>query len=145
MEAISTESRERDLSQLLALAERRVVARLNEVLDTAGCGVDEWRVLSLLADGRGHAMTEIAEYAMLPAPTLTKLIDRMVSANRVHRRVDDADRRRVLVLLTPRGRETHETLSGAVQAEWDRLGATVGRDDLALLTALLTRIAGRLA
>jgi len=145
MKAISTESRERDLSQLLTLVERRVVARLNEVLDTAGCGVDEWRVLTLLADGHGHPMTEVAEYAMLPPPTLTKLIDRMVSANRVYRRVDDADRRRVLVLLTARGRAMHERLSAEIDAEWDRLGATVGREEMALLGVLLTRVAGRLA
>jgi DNA-binding MarR family transcriptional regulator len=145
MEATSTGARERDLAQLLALVERRVAGRLATALAAADCSVDEWRVLSLLADGRGHAMTEIAEYALLPPPTLTKLIDRMVSANRVHRLVDEADRRRVLVFLTPRGRAEHAALSATIDQEWERLESVVGREETALLSALLTRIAGRLA
>ncbi|WP_433328947.1 MarR family winged helix-turn-helix transcriptional regulator [Spirillospora sp. CA-294931] len=141
MEATGTGARERDLARLLALVERRVAGRLAAALS---CSVDEWRVLSLLGDGRGHAMTEIAEYALLPPPTLTKLIDRMVAANRVHRRVDDADRRRVLVFLTPRGRDEHAALSATIEREWDHLDSVVGREEMALLSALLTRIAGRL-
>ncbi|WP_242901987.1 MarR family winged helix-turn-helix transcriptional regulator [Actinomadura terrae] len=145
MEAIRTGRSERDFSQLLALVDRRVAARLTAVLAEAGRGLDEWRVLGLLADGRGHAMTEVAEHAMLPPPTLTKLVDRMVSANLVHRRVDDGDRRRVLVFLTPRGRETHATLAAAIDAEWERLSDAVGPEEMALLGALLSRVAARLA
>jgi len=40
-------------------------------------------VLSFLGDGDGHPMTAIAEFAMLPPPTLTKVVDRMVSLNLV--------------------------------------------------------------
>ncbi|TDD69768.1 MarR family winged helix-turn-helix transcriptional regulator [Actinomadura rubrisoli] len=144
MEATKTAKRERDLTQLLTLVERRVVSRLSAALTAGDCSIDEWRVLSLLADGRGHAMTEIADYAMLPPPTLTKLIDRMVSSNRVYRRVDDTDRRRVLVFLTPRGREKHTALSAVVDDESNRLAAAVGPEETALLSALLTRIAARL-
>ncbi|WP_131735702.1 MarR family winged helix-turn-helix transcriptional regulator [Actinomadura roseirufa] len=144
MEAVRTGERERDLAHLLTLVERRVVSRLAAVLAAAGHSVDEWRVLSLLADGHGHAMTEIAEHALLPPPTLTKLIDRMVAANLVHRRVDSADRRRVLVFLTPHGRERHAGLAAVVDGESDRLAAAVGPEEAALLGALLTRIAGRL-
>ncbi|MFP3962724.1 MarR family winged helix-turn-helix transcriptional regulator [Actinomadura fulvescens] len=144
MEATSTGRRERDPGRLLALVERRVAARLAAALTPAGCGLDEWRVMSLLADGHGHAMSEIADYALLPPPTLTKLIDRMVSANRVHRRVDDADRRRVLVFLTPRGREQYDTLAAAIDDEWERLASVVGREEMDLLGVLLSRLASRL-
>lgn len=54
-------------------------------------------------------MTEIADFAMLPAPTLTKLMDRMVSDNLVYRRADERDRRRVAPYLAEPGR-------GAVRA-----------------------------
>lgn len=145
MAAIRTESRERDLARLLALVERRVVARLATALTEAGCTVEEWRVMSLLADGAGHAMTEIAEFALLPPPTLTKLIDRMVSANHVYRRVDDADRRRVLVFLSTRGRAKYQALGAAIDAEWDAVASTAGREEIALLGALLSRVADRLA
>jgi MarR family transcriptional regulator, organic hydroperoxide resistance regulator len=144
MEATGTGRRGRDLAQLLALVERRVAARLASALTEGGRSTDEWRVLSLLADGHGHAMTEIAEYALLAPPTLTKLIDRMVSANQVHRRVDDNDRRRILVFLTERGRAEHSTLAAAIDQEIDHIAAAVGHEEMALFGALLTRIATRL-
>ena len=50
---------------------------------------EQWRALSILADNRRHTMTELAEGALLPAPPLTKLVDRMAAANLVHRRVDE--------------------------------------------------------
>ena len=46
-------------------------------------------------------MTEVAEFAMPPAPSLTKVVDRMVSLNLVYRRPDLRDRRRVLIHRRP--------------------------------------------
>ncbi|MGI5169561.1 MarR family winged helix-turn-helix transcriptional regulator [Spirillospora sp. CA-253888] len=133
-----------DPAHLLTAVERQVTARLSAALAEAGCTPEEWRVLALLADGRGHPMTEIAEYAMLPPPTLTKLIDRMVAANRVHRRVDDADRRRVLVLLTERGRAAHARLADLADRAWHTVRETLGPEEADRLTALLSRAAARL-
>src|SRR2546427_552576 len=67
--------RELDFARQLTLVERSVVLRLAEALKAEGATIEEWRVLSLLGDGSGHAMNEIAEFAMLPAPTLTKIVD----------------------------------------------------------------------
>lgn len=69
----------------------------------------------------------------------------MVSANRVYRRVDDTDRRRVLVFLSSRGRGLYRKLSQVVEDEGDALVAAAGREEMALLGALLARVAGRLA
>jgi DNA-binding MarR family transcriptional regulator len=133
-----------DLARLLTLVERSLVVRLGEALKADGATIEEWRVLSLLGDGTGHAMTEIAEYAMLPAPSLTKVVDRMVSANLVHRRVDDADRRRVLVFATDRGSQAIQRWASTVEHEYNDVVTAIGDEETALLRALLTRAAGRL-
>src|SRR5436190_13069621 len=130
-----------DPVRLLSMVERRVTARLAAGLEAAGSTPEEWRVLSLLSDGRGHPMSELAEYALLAAPTLTKVIDRMVSANLVYRRVDEIDRRRVLAFLSERGRAAHEALAAVVDRHGRELEAAAGREELALLGALLSRIA----
>ncbi len=96
---------ELDLARALTLVERSVVQRLGEALKAEGATLEEWRVLSFLGDGTGHAMAEVAEFALLTAPTLTKVVDRMVSLGLVLRRVDDTDRRRVLVFASDRGAE----------------------------------------
>lgn len=121
-----------ELLQLLTRAERLLARRLRAVLEQEGRTLDEWRVLSLLSDGNGHHMGEIADFAFLPAPSLTKLMDSLVDANLVYRRVDDLDRRRIRAFLTPRGRQLHGRIDDRVRASWAELGI----DDGALIDAL---------
>jgi DNA-binding MarR family transcriptional regulator len=134
-----------ELAHALTRAERSVTRRLACAIEDEGCTVEDLRVLLLLADGRGHAMSDVAEFALVPAPSVTRLIDRMVTNGLVHRTADPGDRRRVLVHLTPRGRalqrrldeivrrEQHALLAGAEPAETERL--------LGLLGGLVDRLA----
>ncbi|MFC4034287.1 MarR family winged helix-turn-helix transcriptional regulator [Streptomyces polygonati] len=125
-----------DLAHLLSHAERRLVRRLAAVLAAEGCAVEQWRVLSAVADGAGHPMTEIAEYALLPAPSLTKLVDRMVADNLVYRRPDPGDRRRVLLHLAARGRILHQRAAHRVAEDQAALRAALPADPDDLARAL---------
>jgi DNA-binding MarR family transcriptional regulator len=115
-----------ELARLLSHTERRLAQRLAAVLAEEGCSVEQWRVLSIAADGQGHPMTEIAGYALLPAPSLTKLVDRMIADNLVYRRPDPADRRRVLLHLSARGRILHERAAHRVHTDQVRLLDAIG-------------------
>ncbi len=130
--------------RLLSLAERAVTQRLDEALRAHGAGIDQWRILSLLVERGGCPMNVVADHAMLLAPKLSKLVDRMVSANLVLRRTDEHDRRRVLIAATPRGRQAltvWDAASATVQQEFrEILGA-----DAALLDDLLRRLSHGLA
>jgi DNA-binding MarR family transcriptional regulator len=134
-----------ELLSLLTRAERLAVRRVQSVLDEFDCSVEAWRVLDLLSDGQGHNMTALADHAFLPAPTLTKLIDQLVDQNLVFRRIDPADRRRVLAHLTPRGKRRQEQLAREVRADWAELAPLLTEDDRERLHALLDRLAGALA
>jgi DNA-binding MarR family transcriptional regulator len=116
------------------------------VLDEFDCSVEAWRVLDLLSDGQGHNMTALADHAFLPAPSLTKLIDQLVDQNLVYRRVDPADRRRVLAHLTPRGVQRWQQLVREVRADWAELEPLLGDlgEEGARLEVLLDRLAGTL-
>lgn len=121
----------------LSRAAYRVQRRIEEVVrPPEGPGLDAWRVLDLLADGHGHPMSEIATHAMVPAPTLTKIVDRLVDRGLVYRRPDDVDRRRVLVLLAQRGRDQHAALRPAVAAVEREVLDLLGADADAVLAAL---------
>ncbi|WP_427917845.1 MarR family winged helix-turn-helix transcriptional regulator [Streptomyces sp. cg40] len=127
------------LAHLLSHAERRLGLRMAAVLAEEDCSVEQWRVLSIIADGRGHPMTEIADQALMPAPSLTKLVDRMVAGNLVYRRPDSADRRRVLLHLTARGRTLHERAAHRLLTDQTRLlDAIEDQGDLVRLLARLT-------
>ncbi|MFF3997618.1 MarR family winged helix-turn-helix transcriptional regulator [Streptomyces cyaneofuscatus] len=134
-----------DLLHLLTRAERLAARRIQSVLDAYDCSVDAWRVLDLLSGDEGRSMTALAEDAALPAPTLTKLIDQLVDQNLVFRRVDPADRRRVLVQLTPRGLRRRRQLSRAVRAEWGPTPPGLTEDEEGQLMPLLGRLSGALA
>lgn len=130
--------------RLLTLVERAVTQRLDEALRAKGSGIDQWRILSLLVERGGCPMNVVADHALLLAPKLSKLVDRMVSANLVLRRADEHDRRRVLIIASARGRQA--------LAEWDVASAEVQQQfreilgsDAALLDDLLRRLSRALA
>jgi DNA-binding MarR family transcriptional regulator len=128
----------RDLAHQLSRAERLLSGRMSALLENERCTLEEWRVLKILADGQGHIMTEVADFAMLPAPSLTKLMDRMVSEGSVYRRADDRDRRRVLAYLAERGRSRYERAAALLTAAEAELAVRLG--DAGDLSRWLTRL-----
>lgn len=132
------------LAHLLSQVESRVTRRLVTVLRAHDCELAEWRVLRLLSDRRGRSMSEIKDFVMLPGPTLTKLIDRMVANNLVYRRGDLVDRRRVLVFLAPRGLAKYEIIRAAVDSDQMELAERIGDEQLAELTRALSHVADAL-
>lgn len=110
--------------RLLSVVERAATQRLDDALRAAGTDIDQWRILSLLVERGGSPMNAVAEHALLLAPKLSKLVDRMVSANLVHRRADEGDRRRVLIFATDRGRQAlagWDVAAGAVREQFTEI------------------------
>lgn len=91
------------IANLLATAHRRMVARMNVELKPVGISIDMWVVLGSLKDMPGQSMTSLADGLSLNLPTVTKLMDRMVSDNLTYRKPHHSDRRRVLIFPTERG------------------------------------------
>jgi MarR family transcriptional regulator, organic hydroperoxide resistance regulator len=91
------------LAYLLAQANREINRQLESRLSQEGVPVEQWRILKVLSDGNGHSMGELADAVLLNHPTLTKMIDRMVSDALVYRVQDPDDRRKVLMFSSDRG------------------------------------------
>jgi DNA-binding MarR family transcriptional regulator len=134
------------LVELLDRVDRAVAAALAPITAAEGVSRDGWRVLLMLARGGGRSMGEIASHTALPAPTATRVVDKLVESGLASRRTDPVDRRRVLVHLAADGRSVIERVCGRVER---RVGAVLGaaptpeRARLAeLLEALATRPAG---
>jgi DNA-binding MarR family transcriptional regulator len=125
---------------LITAVERQLTTAVAADLQREGVTLEQWRVLSCLSGREGRAMNEIASDALLPPPTLTKVVDRLVAANLVHRRSDPQDRRRVLILLTPRGRSVRQRLDRIVQEHHQGWSDVLGESGLGQLTELLARL-----
>lgn len=128
------------LGLLVGRIEHRLRQGIERTLGADGPNLDQWRTLDLLSDGDGHSMSEIAAFVMVPAPTLTKIVDRLVESGLVCRHADERDRRRILVRLADRGRELHRRLAPAVARFEHDLAAELGADAPHLLR-LLQRLA----
>ncbi|MDP9845635.1 MarR family winged helix-turn-helix transcriptional regulator [Streptosporangium lutulentum] len=108
------------LAYLLSRAERSVNRGLAVAVTAEEITVEQWRILRALADGRGHSMGDLAEAVLMPHPTLTKAIDRLIDRSLVYRGHDPADRRKVAVFLADRGGDLLARVEGGV-AEHHRL------------------------
>lgn len=124
---------------LLDRADRAVDAALNPVTAQEGLSREGWRVLLLLSRGGGRSMGEIAEHAAVPNPTATRVVDRLVAQALAFRRNDPQDRRRVLVHLSPNGRQVVERVSRQLERMLDGVLSKLRIDDTDLST-LLTRV-----
>jgi DNA-binding MarR family transcriptional regulator len=133
-----------ELAQLLSQAERNVTRQLARVLEQEHCSVAQWRALMLLSDGAGHAMSELTYFVLLPAASVTRLIDRMACDNLVYRKADPRDRRRVVVHVTPRGRALHRRLLRRIEQDRETILADSDAAHLDRLAALLTDLVSRL-
>lgn len=100
----------------------RLVRRASQELDRAIAtslgenSVVRWHALAAVVDGVGYPMSHLAEATLLTGANLTRLVDGMIADNLVHRKVDDTDRRRVLVFPTRRGVLAFQSMNRAVGA-----------------------------
>jgi len=98
-----------DLAFALAKAHRHMNGKLLDILKNRELPVEQWRILSMLSDGEGHAVGSMCERVLMNFSALSKTIDRMVSRALVHRKQDEDDNRRVLVFITEFGSELYQS------------------------------------
>ena len=84
---------------------RRVYDYYDQRLSTFDLTPSQFFVFNALCMGDGITVGEIGERVYLDSSTLTGIIDRMEKSGYAERRPNPADRRSVLVYLTPKARE----------------------------------------
>lgn len=131
---------EESLLLLLARASHRLEVALAERSTELGIVPDQWRLLSILAAGGGHTMTELSQLGVLPAASTTRGVDRIVSLGLAYRRVDPLDRRRVVVFLSAQGRRAVEPIRQIELATEREIGAALGPRGYVSLVDALSRV-----
>ena len=125
------------LAYLLAQANREINRQLELRLSTEGVPVEQWRILKVLSDGNGHSMGELADAVLLNHPTLTKIIDRMVSDTLVYRVQDPNDRRKVLMFISDRGKVLCKKLNSLAVDQEEHILESYGDKSTSELKRLL--------
>lgn len=121
----------------------RLVARYNQVIEarlrSIGLDIPSWRVLMILGEKSPRGARVLAQSAVIPISTMTRIVQRMEAATLVVAAPDPDDGRITLVDLTPMGRDKlaearRETapvfehlVAGFDIAEFERLIEMLGR------------------
>jgi len=116
----------------LAAVSRALSRQVDHALNDLDLTADTCYLLDLIVQHDGIAMNDLARRLAIPAPTLTKLVDRLASKALVFRLVDHTDRRRTLVHASLRGSEVHATASQRAREIEARFMAELGWSDAQL-------------
>lgn len=129
------------LSYALAAAHLAVNRSLGERLKKHQIRIEACRVMECLDAGERLTMGELAKRALINPPTLSKLVDRMVSEGLVHRQIATEDQRQINLLLTSLGRMRMEQARKDVEEQDKALTTKLDEKDGEVLLKLLAKLA----
>jgi DNA-binding MarR family transcriptional regulator len=105
-------------SYRFALLSSRSVRSTRDLYHRHGLTTYRWRTLSLIGHHEPIYPSEIAEITSVDPDQVTRAVDQLVTQHYVARNLDSADRRRVQLTLTPKGRGIYaeiETVHRAIE------------------------------
>lgn len=128
------------ISAVVLRAARRLTSGVEAELQESGLGIDHWLAMDALASSAGLTMAELQASTLTAGPTLTRVVDRLVTQALAYREVDQFDRRKVRVFLSKRGTGLHRSLRdriAPVEVEWATSNQQKLTDHLAAPSAKL--------
>ena len=115
------------LGATLIGAKESVLAPLRPILRVHNITEPQWRVMRVINDRAATDATGIAEVGLLRAPSVTRILKELEERKLIVREPDENDGRRMLVALSPAGRqivkETARTMVRILREYSERFGS----------------------
>jgi homoprotocatechuate degradation regulator HpaR len=137
---MSTTFTHRNLPRLLLQARESVMTHTRPSLREHGLSDQQWRVLRVLGEHGTVETGRVAREAYILGPSLTGVLARMERDGLIRRERDSADQRRTVVEATAKGMKLVEKLSHTVEAHYDWMEKSLGKQKLAQLYRLLDEV-----
>jgi DNA-binding MarR family transcriptional regulator len=128
------------LGPLLKRAHKTANCLLRRILEPLGLTPVQATALTQLFSRDGLSLNELAERMQTDAPTLSGVVECLVTAGYAERRADLEDRRRLRLFATPKARQIQSTLEQAEARREAALIRGLEPNEVALLKALLLRV-----
>lgn len=103
----------------------------------------EWRTLAPLGHGGPMSASRISEETVMDKSNVSRAIQRLIDRRLVRRTPDAADRRRMVVELTPEGRSLYDAMSATSQDRQDRLISALTAAERREFDRLLRKLEGQ--
>ncbi|HWA61381.1 MAG TPA: MarR family winged helix-turn-helix transcriptional regulator [Caulobacteraceae bacterium] len=114
-----TPDAEQHLFHVLAAVCRMREAKLDPALEGLGLNLSQSRLLDVVARFEPCAMSEAAAFSLVDRTTATRIVDQLDGQGLIERIRCPADRRRILLALSPLGRE-RQAAAATITAEHNR-------------------------
>jgi DNA-binding MarR family transcriptional regulator len=124
------------LSNKMILWSARTYARKFNV------GVQEWRVLTILVhQGEGSAKI-ICDFTMMDKGNVSRAVRRLTQAGCVKEKLNKADKRSTILMLTPKGRKLYEQIKVVSDDREERFMSSLSTSEKKMLPNILTKLEG---
>ena len=130
----------RNLPRLLLQARESVMAHTRPGLRGVGLSDQQWRVLRVLGEHGTVETGRVAREAFILGPSLTGVLSRMERDGLIQRERDPSDQRRTVVQATPKGLKLVDRLSHTIEAHYQWLEKSLGKQKLTQLYELLDEL-----
>lgn len=130
----------RNLPRLLLQARESVMAHTRPGLRDAGLSDQQWRVLRVLGEHGTVETGRVAREAFIVGPSLTGVLARMERDGLIRRARDPSDQRRTVVEATAKGMKLVAKLSRTIEAHYEWMEKSLGKDKLGQLYLLLDEL-----
>ncbi len=130
------------LPMALLLARESTMRRFRPLLADHGLTEQQWRVLrALAASDHPIEVTVLADRTALLAPSITRIVARLVDDGLIHRNAVPSDARRSVLGLTAKGRRLVARIAPKSEATYADIEAAFGTERLAALLTELHELA----
>jgi DNA-binding MarR family transcriptional regulator len=118
--SVSPEECAREILEVVPLIMRAIRAEMRSHR-TPDLSVPQFRTLAYLSRHAGASLSDVAEHIGLTLPSMSKMMDGLVTRQLVTREICPSDRRRVTLALTTLGWATWQSSREATQAHLSQL------------------------
>jgi DNA-binding MarR family transcriptional regulator len=137
---------ERFMPYRLSVLSNRVSALIAKLYsDQFNLTIPEWRILAVLGRYGEMTATEVAGRTAMDKVRVSRAIARLLGAERLARRVDPQDRRRLTLEMTEAGRAIYDQIVPLALSAEKRLLVSIPQADLAAFERLATHLTGAVA
>ena len=93
------------LPMMLYRALDEILPKFRYIFNEFSLTEQQWRILRVLWEHDRITLGRLSDLTLIPSPSLSGIIDRLIKANLVSRERSDSDRRMIFVVATQEGRK----------------------------------------
>jgi homoprotocatechuate degradation regulator HpaR len=140
--SVKLRSLERSLPMELLKTREVTMSYFKPMLREYGLTEQQWRVIRVLAAYGQLEASELAHRSILLAPSLTRILQFLVSEGLVDRLSHQSDQRRALLQLSSKGEQLFAKVAPAAEAIYVKMEKTFGADRMEAMYRLLADFYG---